>query len=134
MRTRRSRRNQDILFRDIGRQLARAASAPAASPAPPGLEADLNVYACPDGPHCHDPECIAEFARRQAVRHAGVRLPGWVPYFPGPEEQPGGGHLFQLEELLPHGVMRLRRIRPDGSVSKNPADLAYSTVGEVFRT
>lgn len=29
------------------------------SPAPEGYEADPEKFACPDGPYCKDPECIA---------------------------------------------------------------------------
>lgn len=61
MRTRRSPRNQDRLYRDICRQLARAAFA-----APPGYEADPELYACPDGPYCRDPLCLAENSREEA--------------------------------------------------------------------
>lgn len=59
MRTRRSPRNQQRLYRDIGRQLARAASA-SAEPE----EANPDIYACPDGARCQDPECITENLRR----------------------------------------------------------------------
>jgi hypothetical protein len=53
--------------------------------------------------------------------------------FPGAEEKPAGGFLFAVEERIPctlesgatSNLLRLRRIRPDGSVSMNPADLAY---------
>lgn len=62
MRTRRSRRNQEILYRSLGAQLARAASV---SRAPAGYEADPQVFACPDGPYCNDPACMAENARRE---------------------------------------------------------------------
>lgn len=53
MRTRRSRRSQDILYRSIGQQLAREAREEAAA-----READPRFWACPDGPRCKDPECI----------------------------------------------------------------------------
>lgn len=62
-----------------------------------------------------------------------VTLRNWRRAFPGAEEDPAGGFPFAVEERIPctlesgatSNLLRLRRIRPDGSVSMNPADLAY---------
>jgi len=73
MRTRRSRRNQDRLYRAIAAELARAAaktSSPTSSPAPPGYEADPALWPCPDGPYCRDPLCLADKATMDAAREA----------------------------------------------------------------
>jgi hypothetical protein len=64
MRTRRSHRQQERLYRAIGADLARAAAQP-----PEGYEADPEIYACPQGPYCADPECVAENERKQALRN-----------------------------------------------------------------
>jgi hypothetical protein len=37
---------------------------------PESLEVDPEIYACPDGPRCQDPECIAENERRAKERAA----------------------------------------------------------------
>ena len=58
MRTRRSPKEQERLYREIGRTLARKAKE-AADKAPEGYEADPNEWPCPDGPYCKDPECAA---------------------------------------------------------------------------
>jgi hypothetical protein len=61
MRTRRSLKGQDRLYREIGRTLARKAKEAATAPrdVPEGYEADPSEWPCPDGPHCKDPECAA---------------------------------------------------------------------------
>jgi hypothetical protein len=58
VRTRRSPKGQERLYRQIGRVLARKAKE-AADKAPEGYEADPNEWPCPDGPYCKDPECAA---------------------------------------------------------------------------
>lgn len=65
MRTRRSPRNQDRLYHDIGRQLAREAARPTD---------EGGDRICPDGPKCPDPRCRAE---RQA---AGMAIPEPLPH------------------------------------------------------
>lgn len=63
-----------------------------------------------------------------------VTLHDWQPVFPGATEQPEGGFLFAVEERIPctlesgavAHLLVLRYIRPhDGSISFNPAHLAY---------
>lgn len=58
MRTRRSPKGQERLYRGIGRTLARKAKE-ATNKAPEGYEADPNEWPCPDGPYCKDPGCAA---------------------------------------------------------------------------
>ena len=58
MKTRRSPKGQERLYRELGRVLARKAKEAADRP-PEGYEADPNEWPCPDGPYCKDPECAA---------------------------------------------------------------------------
>ena len=68
MRTRRSPRNQERLYKALGADLQRAAISTHNS------EASPEDLVCPDGPSCLHPECIAERAKQGIVREPGPSL------------------------------------------------------------
>lgn len=82
MRTRRSHRNQDRLYREIGRDLAAAAAAALRESAAAGVDP-----VCPDGPACPSPDC-------RALRRAlGLPVSG-----------PDGDRLTLFDQIVHEGI------------------------------